>query len=113
MNVRQRDQDIQYKKNANFLFPETNLTVNPNITITILDIIYCPIFHLEHGILENRFCLLFQAEHTQLGPTDGTSFCLQTPATTPVGFIKPTQHKPLRVNNFPSLEFLLRLWTST
>jgi hypothetical protein len=35
-----------------------------NINITILDIIYCPVFYLKHNISEAWFCL-----HPQVEPT--------------------------------------------
>jgi hypothetical protein len=47
-----------------------------NITITILDIIRCPVFYLKPNVSETGFCLRFQAESTQLGPIDRDSLCL-------------------------------------
>jgi hypothetical protein len=37
------------------------------ITITILDIIYRPVFFLKHHVLETGFCLHLQVEPTELG----------------------------------------------
>jgi hypothetical protein len=72
-----------------------------NITITIMDIIHCPVFYSKHNVSETAFCLNLQVEPAQLGPIDRASFCLRTPATTPMEFIKPTQYKPpMRVNIF-------------
>jgi hypothetical protein len=63
-----------------------------NMTITILGIIHRPVYYLKH-VSETRFCLRLQVETTQIGPIDRASVCLRTPATTQIGFIKPTtQH---------------------
>jgi hypothetical protein len=32
----------------------------------MLDIIHCPVFYLEHDILETRFCLHLHVEPTQM-----------------------------------------------
>jgi hypothetical protein len=37
-----------------------------NITITILDIIYHPVFYLKHDVSETTFCPRLQVEPTQL-----------------------------------------------
>jgi hypothetical protein len=47
-----------------------------NITITILDIIHCPVFCLKHNNSETRVCLHLQVEHTWLVPIDRASLCL-------------------------------------
>jgi hypothetical protein len=39
-------------------------------TITILDIIHRRVFYLKRDISETKFCLRFQVEITQVGPTD-------------------------------------------
>jgi hypothetical protein len=60
--------------------------------------------YLKHDISETGFCLRVQVELTQLDAIDRASLCLRTPATTPIRFIKPTQHKPpLKVNIFHTL----------
>jgi hypothetical protein len=41
--------------------------VYTNITITILDIIHCPVVHLKHDVSET-LCLRHQVVPTQLGP---------------------------------------------
>jgi hypothetical protein len=48
-----------------------------NITITILDFICRPVFYLKHNVSEAEFCLRFQVEPTQLGPTDRPTPCLR------------------------------------
>jgi hypothetical protein len=45
-----------------------------------------------------------EEQPTQLGPVYEVSLWLQTPATTPTGFIKPTEHRPsMTVNIFQTL----------
>jgi hypothetical protein len=39
------------------------------ITITIVDIIYCPVFYLKH-VSEAGFCLRLQVEPKKLGPIE-------------------------------------------
>jgi hypothetical protein len=52
-------------------------------------------FILERDISETRLCLRLQVEPTQIGPIERAILCLLTP----VGFIKPSQHRPpKRVN---------------
>jgi hypothetical protein len=65
-----------------------------NITITILDIIYSPIFYLKYDILETEFCIRVQVVLTQLDLINRVNLCLRIPATTSirVGFVKRTQH---------------------
>jgi hypothetical protein len=41
-----------------------------NITITVLDIIYRPVFYLKRNVSENRFCLCLQMEPTELDSID-------------------------------------------
>jgi hypothetical protein len=41
-----------------------------NITITILDIIYRPVFYLKHDVSETGFCLRLQVKPIQLGKTE-------------------------------------------
>jgi hypothetical protein len=36
-----------------------------NVTITILDIIHCPVFYLKQDVSETEFCLCLQVEPTQ------------------------------------------------
>jgi hypothetical protein len=61
--------------------------------------IYRPVFYLKHDGSKTGFCLRFQVEPTQLGPMESASLCVRTPATMPIGFIKPTQQSPpMRVN---------------
>jgi hypothetical protein len=43
---------------------ETYFADEPRITITILDIIYRPVFYLKHDVLETGFCLRLQVEAT-------------------------------------------------
>jgi hypothetical protein len=66
----------------NYWYCKTDLKVsddcNVNITIIIVDIIH-----------ENEFCPRLQVEPSQMGPADRASLFLRTPATTPVGYIKP------------------------
>jgi hypothetical protein len=64
-----------------------------NITIAILDIIHRPVF-VKHDVSQIGFCLRLQVESTEVGPIDRAYICLRTPETTPIGFIKPKQHKP-------------------
>jgi hypothetical protein len=49
-----------------------------NIAITILDIIYHPVFYLKQDVSTNWFYLLLQMQSTQLGPidTDTLSLCI-------------------------------------
>jgi hypothetical protein len=47
-----------------------------NITITILDIIHCPVFHLKRIVSETEFCLRLQVEPIPLGPVDWATLCL-------------------------------------
>jgi hypothetical protein len=49
-----------------------------NITLTILDILHRPVFYLEHGVSETRFCLRFQAELAQMSPIKRASLCLRS-----------------------------------
>jgi hypothetical protein len=49
------------------------------ISIAILDIIHCPVFYLNHNVLETACCLRFHVLPTQLGPIDRASFCLSAP----------------------------------
>jgi hypothetical protein len=49
-----------------------------NITITILDIIRRPVFHLKPKVSETEFCLRFQAEPTQMGSIENASPYLRT-----------------------------------
>jgi hypothetical protein len=60
-------------------------------------------FLFKH-VLEIEFCLRLQVETTQFSSIDRAGICLQTPAWTPIGFIKPT-----RVNIF----YILNLHTHT
>jgi hypothetical protein len=48
-----------------------------NITVTVLDIISCPVFCLKDDILETELCIRHQAESTQLGPIDRASHSLE------------------------------------
>jgi hypothetical protein len=43
------------------------------VTITIQDIIHCPVFYLKHDVSETDFCLHIQVEPTQLVPVDRAS----------------------------------------
>lgn len=75
-----------------------------NITISILDFIHPPVFYLEHSISDPGFFHNLEVESIQLGPRNRASLCFQTPATTAIGFIRPTQHKaPVRVSIFHTL----------
>jgi hypothetical protein len=47
-----------------------------NITITILDIIHRPVFHLKHNVLNNEFCLRLQVEPTKSGAMDRAIYSL-------------------------------------
>jgi hypothetical protein len=48
-----------------------------NIIITILDIIHCPAFYLEHDISETGLCLRLQVDPTQLCSQDRGSLYLR------------------------------------
>jgi hypothetical protein len=48
------------------------------IAVTILDIIHRPGFYLKQNISETAMCLSLQVKHTQVGPIDGGSLCLQS-----------------------------------
>jgi hypothetical protein len=72
-----------------------------NATITILDIIHCPVFFFKQDASKTGLCLHLQAEPTEVGPLDRVPLCLRTPATTLIQFIKETQQKtPMGVNIF-------------
>jgi hypothetical protein len=43
------------------------------ITITILDIMHRPVFHLKYDISETGFCFCLLVEPTQLDPIDRVS----------------------------------------
>jgi hypothetical protein len=64
-----------------------------NITIKFWTL-FIVLYFIQNSDSETGFCLRLQVKHTQLGPIDRASLCLRTPATTPVKFIKSTQHKP-------------------
>jgi hypothetical protein len=74
-----------------------------NTTIIIIGIIQRLVFCLKHEISETGRCLRLQVELTQMGPIERAIPRLWTPATTPVGFIKPTLHKPPMTINIVTL----------
>jgi hypothetical protein len=53
------------------------LRLNISVTIIILDIIDCLVFHLEHELSETELCLRLQVEYTQLGPLHRATLCLR------------------------------------
>jgi hypothetical protein len=48
-----------------------------DITITILDVIHCPVYYLKHGISETGFCVCLQVELTEVDLVDRASLYLQ------------------------------------
>jgi hypothetical protein len=50
----------------------------PAISFKILDIIYRPVFCLNHNVSENGFCLRLQVEPTQFGLINKARLCLQS-----------------------------------
>jgi hypothetical protein len=44
-----------------------------NITITILNIMHCPVFYLERNVSKTEFYPRLQVEYTQLDPVDRAS----------------------------------------
>jgi hypothetical protein len=61
-----------------------------NITAIIAHTIHRLEFDFKHGVPETVFCLRLQVESTPLDHTNRATLCLRTPATTPIGFMKPT-----------------------
>jgi hypothetical protein len=61
----------------------------PDTTIKILGIIHFLVFYLKHNIPETAFCPHLQMEGTQVDPIHRANLSIQTPATSPTGFIKP------------------------
>jgi hypothetical protein len=81
------------------------------ITITIRVIIHRPVFHLKQDVSETGFSLRLQVKPPQLGPVARTRHCLRTPAATPTGSMKSTQHKPpIRVNIYHTLNLHTCCW---
>jgi hypothetical protein len=48
-----------------------------NITTTILDIVYRPIFYVKHDVSKTGFCLHPQVEPTKMGRIERASLCLR------------------------------------
>jgi hypothetical protein len=64
-------------------------------TITLLDIIYRPVYFSKHNVSETGLCLRLQVKPTQLGPIDRASPHLRTPIpATRWGIPSQPQHKP-------------------
>jgi hypothetical protein len=64
-------------------------------TITVLEIIHCPVFYLKYDFSKTGFCLRLQLEPTPLGPIDSPSLCLRTQAA-------PSNKPPMRIITFPA-----------
>jgi hypothetical protein len=60
--------------------------------------------YLKQGISKTGFRLCFQVKPTHMGPIERANLCVWTPATTPIRFIKTTQHKEITsVNIFHTI----------
>jgi hypothetical protein len=87
---------LQWENSELVMYSHSKLTNHKEqnicfVTITFLNIIHRPVFHLKHDVSKTGICLRLQMKHTQLDTIDRANLCLRTPVTTPIGFIRPTQ----------------------